>query len=245
MRLGKTLAFVVIGSFLLQGCGTTTVTKEQKEMVSKEEVKLKAITHERVSHLIEDWPENSKAAAHSMMVKYGLPLSATSLNLIWKDTDPFKMTKVFRDEVIHHFPMPHTDVIEQVIDYKVPGSKVDDLWYFNGSILLDRTRGEMSARCEKEEMNILALNLADEIIRNKISVEEARLEFARSARAFSMGNTNQYTNSLNFRQRSETTADADKALDPTNPKGAKEGFLAPEAQEEAHKIQNVIEENGP
>jgi hypothetical protein len=244
MIFGRSLALVLIASIVLLGCSTSSVTKKKNALAAKEEVKLQDLTHESVSLLIEEWPENSKAAANSMIAKYGLPFSATNLNLIWKDTEPFKMTKVFRDEITHNFPMPHTDVIEQIVDYKVPGAKVDELWHFNGSILLDRTQGEMSARCEKEEMNILALNLADEIIRNKMSVEEARLEFARSARAFSMGNTNQYINSLNFRPESET-ADADIALNPTTPKGNEQDYQAQEAQEETTKAQKVIEETGP
>jgi hypothetical protein len=244
MRFIKSLTLIVMGSGFLLGCSSLPQTQEKKMVEAKDEVKLKEITHESVSLLIEDWPENSKAAANSMMAKYGLPLSATKLNLVWKETDPFILTKVYRDEITHNFPMPHTDVIEQVVEYKVPAAKVDDLWHYNGSILLDRTQGVMSARCEKEEMNILALNLADEIIRNKMSVEEARLEFAKSARAFSMGNTNQYINSLNFRPESET-ADPDMALDPRAPRGPMRGYQAQEAQEEATEAQEVIEETEP
>lgn len=39
---------------------------------------------------------------------------------------------------------------------------------------VERTRGELAARCDKEEMNYLALNLANDIATGKVDVDEAR-----------------------------------------------------------------------
>lgn len=36
-------------------------------------------------------------------------------------------TIVYRDEVPHNFPKPHTDLLEQFIDYQVPPDKTDEL----------------------------------------------------------------------------------------------------------------------
>jgi hypothetical protein len=51
-----------------------------------------------------------------------------------------------------------------------------NLAVFDGSVLVDRTKGEMSARCEGEAANFLALNLADEIVHGKKDVATARNE---------------------------------------------------------------------
>ncbi|MGH8284417.1 MAG: hypothetical protein ACRETT_01460 [Steroidobacteraceae bacterium] len=37
--------------------------------------------------------------------------------------------------------MPHKDVLEQVIDYKVPPDKFDDLARYDGSVIAERTKG--------------------------------------------------------------------------------------------------------
>ena len=42
--------------------------------------------------------------------------------------------------------------------------EVLDLARFDGSVIVERTRGEIGARCDKEEMNYLALNLAHDIV---------------------------------------------------------------------------------
>jgi hypothetical protein len=41
------------------------------------------------------------------------------------NTGLWKRTIVYRDEVPHNFPKPHTDVLEQFVDYKVPVGKFD------------------------------------------------------------------------------------------------------------------------
>ncbi len=45
---------------------------------------------------------------------------------------------------------------------------------FDGSVVVERTRGELAARCADERANNLALNLAHEIIIARKSCEEAR-----------------------------------------------------------------------
>lgn len=216
---------------LLGACSSFKKNEKPKEVVSATpEAPTQKITHQSIEKLINDWPEASKAAAISMINKYGLPLEATASALTWNETGPFKRTIVHAEDVVHNFPTPHSDVIEQVIDYKVPLSKIDDLWQFDGSLVLDRTKGELAARNDKEEMNFLSLNLANQIIQGEMNVEEARIEYARSFGAFTMGNTNQYTNSLNFTPDSET-ADADIALRPQTRTEIQMQEIQEEAQE--------------
>src|SRR5690606_36221215 len=176
-----------------------------------------------------------KHAANSMVSKYGLPQEASENLLVWENTAPFKRTKVYKDEVTHNFPAPHSDVLAQVIDYRIPEEKVAELIRFDGSLVYDGTKGELTARSDKEEMNILAFNLADEIIKGRKEVEEARMEYARSASAFSMGNTNQYTNALMLTPASET-ADADMAIDVKNRSGDRRSMEAQEALEQSSEI---------
>jgi hypothetical protein len=65
-------------------------------------------------------------------------------------------------------------VLEQVVSYRVPLNFFEPLATFNGSVVPDRTRGELTAHCDREATNILALNLAHDIIRGNKTVAQAR-----------------------------------------------------------------------
>ncbi len=127
---------------------------------------------------LSGWPQNSKKAAQAMIEKYGPPDAATADALFWKDKGQWKKIVVTKEETPHNFPMAHSDMLEQCISYKVPPAKYDELAKFDGSVNADRTRGTLSARCDKEENNILALNLAHDIITGKKTVEQARAALA-------------------------------------------------------------------
>jgi hypothetical protein len=45
----------------------------------------------------------------------------------------------------HHFPAPHIDAVESVIDCRVPVDKFSALAAFDGSVVVERTTGEVSA----------------------------------------------------------------------------------------------------
>ncbi len=157
-----------------------------------------AMTHDAVEHLVADWPEPSRLAVMMTMEKYGMPDGVTPMMVTWMDTAPFKRTMVYRDPVQHDFPAPHPDVLEQVIDYQVPPAMFDELAMYDGSVIVERTKGELSARCDKEPLNMLALNLAHEIVANGMSVEQARTTYAEQAMAFKEGREAPYTERLTF-----------------------------------------------
>lgn len=132
----------------------------------------------KANKVISDWPDVSKKAANAMIEKYGEPSEVTASMLMWEETGPFIRTIVYKQETDHDFPMPHKDVLEQFIHYDVPVDKFDDLAEYDGSVIVERTKGEMSARCDKEAANLLALNLANDIITGKATVNEARQQYA-------------------------------------------------------------------
>ncbi len=128
----------------------------------------------QVMKMTSAWPKASQDAIAFMTNKYGAPAAMMSDMVIWGRTGPWKRTIVYKVEHPHAFPGPHTDVMQQWIDYKVSPSMHDKLAMYDGSVVVERTAGEISARCDKEGANFLALNLADEIVNGKRSVEDAR-----------------------------------------------------------------------
>ncbi|HEV7268004.1 MAG TPA: hypothetical protein VGN83_24330 [Falsiroseomonas sp.] len=168
-------------------------------------------TRELVDRIIRDWPQTATQAARTMLDKYGPPAEATPTRLIWFNNGPWKRTTVLKEEIDHDFPMPHKDVLEQVINYEVAPDKMDELAAYDGSVIVERTRGEMSARCDKEAANILALNLAHDIVRGNKSVDEARRAYGEAMKAVMAGNPPEITQRLTF-QPPQTAGFSDQPI---------------------------------
>lgn len=142
------------------------------------------VAMEMVDEILATWPEVSSMVAQTVMDTYGPPHEATASFLIWFNNGPWKRTMLSRDPVPHDFPVPHPDLLEQVIDYQVPPDMFDELAHYDGSVIVERTKGEMSARCDAEAANFLALNLANDIVTGERSVEEDRQFYGETMKAF-------------------------------------------------------------
>jgi hypothetical protein len=168
------------------------------------------IDPDTLRQVISSWPQESQKAAQETMQKYGPPNGFTPTELIWENNGPWKKTVVSAEPWDHHFPMEHKDVLTNVIKYKVPVDQFDELARFDGSVIAYRTPGELAARCDKEEMNFLALNLAHEVVTGKRTVEDARQFLAQTAKEFKEGKSSTYTQGLMF-EIETNTGDPDKA----------------------------------
>ncbi|HZD59261.1 MAG TPA: hypothetical protein VE439_02250 [Anaerolineae bacterium] len=162
-----------------------------------------------VDGIISNWMDQPRRLARQLIDKYGEPDEVSANMMIWYNNGPWKKTILRNEELPHQMPTPHKDSLENVIDYHVPPEKADDLEMYDGSILFDRTKGEMSARCEHEAMNTLALNLANDIVTGKATVEQARHEYGNQAMAFMQKQPAFYTEGLQFEVPKGGTADPD------------------------------------
>jgi hypothetical protein len=161
---------------------------------------------------LKSWPMASQMAAKDMMDKYGKPDEMTPTMIIWNSKGPWAKTVVFSKEYPHNFPMPHTDLLQQWVSLKVPTDKLDELAMYDGSVVVERTTGMISARCDKEGANFLALNLAHDIIMGKRTVEEAREMYGKEVMKMKAGQMTEYTKGLMF-SANMSAADPDMALD--------------------------------
>ncbi len=162
-----------------------------------------------VVELIKDWPAAPKKVAEKLIDNYGEPNEATPTKMFWYNTGSFTRIILTKDEIIHNFPTPHTDFLTEYIKYKVPADKAAELVEFDGSVFIDRTAGEVGARCDHEAYNILTLNLVHEIVQGEKTVEEARKLYAETAAAFTMGRPAPYAEKLLFELPTEDTTDPD------------------------------------
>jgi len=163
--------------------------------------------------LIEPWPEAPKKAAEKILEHYGPPNEATPTKMFWYRVGPWSRMELTADEAVHNFPTPHTDYLTQWVDHPVPAEKAAELVAFDGSVLLDRTTGELGARCDHEAYNTLTINLAIEIIAGTRTVEDARRFYAETAAAFVMGRPAPYAEGLLFEPTAPgTAADPDESV---------------------------------
>lgn len=157
------------------------------------------------------WPEASRKAVEEITAKYGNADDVTTEELVWRNKGPWKKICITKNETKHSFPIEHTDMMTTTIEYAVPADKMDDLGKFDGSITFDRTQGTMSARCDVEANNFLALNLANDVVRGKKSAEQARNAFAEIVKQKMNGGNPEYMQKLGFAPHSNTP-DPDKNI---------------------------------
>lgn len=171
-----------------------------------------AVGRDEVVRIIETWPDPPKRVAEQMLEKYGPPNEATPTKLFWYRNGPWKRTELTSDVVAHNFPAPHTDFLTQVIDYRVPPGKFSQIAEIDGSIVVDRTKGEVAARCDAEAANVLVMNMVHEIVTGKRTVEEAREAIAENTVAYSMGRSAPYAERMLFDVPPGGTEDLDETM---------------------------------
>lgn len=159
----------------------------------REEDPATALREAQARAVIADWPLVSLRTAEVVMEKYGPPDLALSDRLSWFDNGPWRMTTVYRD------PREHLDVLEQTIGYRVPEDKKEALARLDVGLRLRRDGRELSATSEAEETNFLALNVADEVVRELKTPAEARDLYLKTVVRWNAGKTSPYMKALLFR----------------------------------------------
>jgi hypothetical protein len=139
------------------------------------------------------WPEASKTVAEAMLEKYGPPDRVDIDRLSWNDNGSWRKTTVYR------LPREGEGVLEQTIRYDVPQDKRAALSSLDLSVKVRQVDDRLSVASESEETNFLALNLIDEVIREKKTPEEAREFYRKEVKLFDSGKTSSYMQGLLFR----------------------------------------------
>ena len=211
MRKFSLSFLLVLSTMILASCSSYTEQAASNGQSVSSAATVPTVPQEVMDRYASGWPETSKTAVRATILKYGAPAEFTASMLIWRDRVPFKRIVIYKEEISHSFPFSHKDILEHVVNYRVNLDKVDELARFDGSISFNRTRGELSVRSDKEEMNILLLNLANEVVMGKMEVERARMELGRLALNLMNGNNSNMGQSLVFGGQ-VNTADADRSI---------------------------------
>jgi hypothetical protein len=185
------LKFATVGSAVAGALSMTVPVWAQPTTAEK-------ISEQHIQKLTTSWPAKCKEVAQWMIERHGLPGEATLTHLVWHKNGPWKWSIVYSDEVPHNFPVKHTDMLDQGINYRVPIDKIDGLAEFDGALTVKITKGEMAAMCDNEAYNFLAINLAHEIVTGKRTVAEARDFQTKVTKASLKGETHDYLQKFIF-----------------------------------------------
>lgn len=210
MRSKNLTILLALASLMLSACSSMHKSGSQPSHTAYDsngqpmEAQKPAVTLEEVSAVAPNWPESSQVAVRGMLEKYGQPTEQTVSSLIWTNVAPYKRITIYREPVSHKFPILHDDVIEHVVNYRIPLDRAPELLKFDGSISFNRTAGELSVRSDKESMNILSLNLAADILSGKRNAENARVEYGKRTVDLLNGNRTAQTENLQFIAQNNT-----------------------------------------
>lgn len=207
---GLSRTAVTLAAMLMLSASSQSIQAQAKPDQGQME-KMGKMDKMQMEKMMNGWAAASKDAAMFMTGKYGPPEAMSKNMMVWGNTGPWKRTIVYAQEYPHEFPAHHTDVMQQFIDYQAPPAMYDDLAMYDGSVVVERTSGEISARCDKEGANFLALNLANEIATGKRSVQDARRMYGEQIMAMKAKRPAPYTEKLLF-QSGNSTGDPDRPL---------------------------------
>jgi hypothetical protein len=129
-----------------------------------------------LDRVVASWPQDARDAAVAWIGEYGAPDESTRSILVWNDTGPWKRNEVHRHATEHAEPVPHEDFSEQVVAWNVPPDKIDEIAALDASLQVDR--GELTARCDSEAANMLALNTAVRLASGQLTLDGARTLYA-------------------------------------------------------------------
>jgi hypothetical protein len=203
------LCLLPAGAALAQKVISPTALPSPKEAVST--TSSTPAAHDWAARTLKDWPVERQVLAAHLVTRYGDPQEVTPRSVSWYDNGQWKRTVLYKDGDLHRFPLPHRDVLWQTINYKVPTNKVVALMSYDGSILIDRTRGEVTVHCDSEEANTLILNIANDIVTGEDTVEQAMAFHAQVVEGMRIKEPEEYPEKLRFKVAKTNAATADPA----------------------------------
>ena len=204
------LPLIITTIFTMSSCNNANSNNKAKEDdTTTDAMQITNSTENNDKTDVSDWSKSCQMAVDEITKKYGQPNGITADELIWTNAGVWKKVCITKMESKHSFPIEHTDMMQTTLMYKVPEDKMDELGMFDGSVTFDRTQGTISARCDKEANNFLALNLANDIITNKKNVEQARKAYGDIIKQKMSGASPEYMMKLTFPSQ-PNAADPDK-----------------------------------
>ena len=138
---------------------------------------------------VDQWEDLSALAARRLIDEYGVPDEVAAKSLTWNGKGAWKRT-VVRDEPPADASGRDMGIVVQSVGYDAltpPQSAL--LASFDDRLSFDARSQELTAQSDREELNILRLNLADDVLHERLNPKEARAEYFDDLELFEAGKT--------------------------------------------------------
>jgi hypothetical protein len=146
---------------------------------------------------IMNWYTFSQVSALKLIDEYGPPDRIESSQLVWINKGPWEMTAVWNAEPTDGSNLGPEN-LEQTIAYRTTTDQRVALSAFNDKIKANAAGTELSARYSSEELNFLALNLADQVVKGMRDPADAQRFFDLTLKLGAAGRTSLYMQGLLF-----------------------------------------------
>lgn len=149
--------------------------------------------------VIVHWSNFSSLTARRVMEDHGPPDRIASGSVEWDARGPWTRI-VVRDEPPYYDSRLGPDNLEHTVAYPVPEERLERLAAFSGKVRVSKDRGSLTSLAVSEELNVLALNLAHEVIIGAKNPAEARDYYERVLLLSTSGKSSPYMQGLIFRK---------------------------------------------
>jgi hypothetical protein len=147
--------------------------------------------------VVNRWSPPSKEAGRRLLEEYGLPDDVTPWRVTWSWRGPWKRTVVWDSKPVYRSP-EDLAVMEQTVDYRLTREQAAELLSFSRALTVDLENGELSSRADRESLNFLNVNLADEVARGRKTPAQAVAAYRRVLALAAAGKSSEYTRRLLF-----------------------------------------------
>ncbi|NNN05728.1 MAG: hypothetical protein HKL90_07490 [Elusimicrobia bacterium] len=150
-------------------------------------------------NVVSQWSETAGLAAHRLMERYGPPDEVRRDRLVWRGNAPWRLT-VARDvrPKLDQATDADLGVVAQTVRLSLTPFQAAAAAAIDGRVTYDPTLRELTARSDREELNILRLNLAVDAAQSRLSIDEARQQYARDLMLEASGKVLPDMQTLNF-----------------------------------------------
>lgn len=143
------------------------------------------------------WWSASARAGRLMLEKYDAPDEVRSGYLVWNGNGHWRRT-VVRDVTPPYGLAVELGVLEQTILYPLTPAQVVELEAYDRKLDYDPGARELTARSDREEINFLRLNLADDVVNKRMTPGQASRLHARILELENSGKSSPYLQGLRF-----------------------------------------------
>lgn len=194
-RLGLVAATALGGYGCISPMQTASSDDTRRTVVDRRLVAQAATDH---------WSSVPALAARRLMEQYGAPDELRLGRMVWNEARPWKRIEV-RD-LTPRYGGEEQGVVAQTVVYPLDLEQERAVKSFDGKLAYDRPSLELTAYADREEVNILRLNLASEVARRVTSPEEARADFVKILALEAAGKSSPYMLDLRFMPKLRSSA---------------------------------------